>query len=111
MSGGEEQREREIETQAGSLLSSEPEVGLELTNPGDHDLSRNHLSQPGAPTLAPFSHFYCYALSRRVLVSAVPTVWNALLSPLLLTLLIFTAPLPCHLFREALLDLLRADLL
>lgn len=37
-----------------------------------------------------------------------PTIWNTLLSPLLLTplLYILTAQLPCHFFREALLDLL-----
>ena len=54
---GEEQREEKRESEAGSADSSEPNVGLELTNqPQDHDLSQrwtlSRLSPPGAPELA-----------------------------------------------------------
>ena len=46
---GEGQREVETESQAGSTLSSEPEVGLEPTNPRDHHLSRNQESNTQRP--------------------------------------------------------------
>ena len=50
------EREGGTESEAGSRLravSTEPDVGLELTDLGDHDLSRSRtlhrLSPPGAP--------------------------------------------------------------
>ena len=55
---GEEQREGDTESEADSRLravSTEPDVGLELTNPEprDHDLSQsrtlNRLSHPRTP--------------------------------------------------------------
>ena len=59
--GAERERVRDRESRAGSQLSAQspkqlwnsPEVELELTNHGDHDLNRrpslNRLSHPGAP--------------------------------------------------------------
>ena len=46
MSRGGAERKGDRETEAGSRLgtvSMEPDVGLELTNHGDHDLSRSQM--------------------------------------------------------------------
>ena len=52
MGAGEEQRERHIESKAGSRLravSTEPDAGLELMNPETMTWMLNRLSHPGAP--------------------------------------------------------------
>ena len=56
MGRGGAEREGDTESKAGSGLravSAEPDAGLELMNPRDHDLSRsrtlNRPSRPGAP--------------------------------------------------------------
>ena len=60
--------------------SREPDVGLELTNPQDHDLSQsltlNRLSHPGAPKIIYFFKVYLFIyLFTYALVISVPNVW------------------------------------
>ena len=84
INGGGSEKEGDTESETGSRLwavSTEPDTGLEPTEPWDHDLSRsrtlNWLSHPGAPMHILLEalgkggdHLYCFACS-----AFIPLLW------------------------------------